>query len=104
MEDSNVRTKSLPVPRLRTMADRTRGTVHSDLWDGLTLVFGKLATTTGCPELALPGLGSFLWDPASTPHLNGAHQTAQLNADDPDVPKTACTALIDNEHLLANFQ
>ena len=86
--------------RLRTMADRTRGTVHSDLWDGLTLVFGKLATTTGCPELALPGLGSFLWDPASTPHLNGAHQTAQLNADDPDVPKTACTALIDNEHLL----
>lgn len=55
--------------RLRTIAESHRGTKHPDLWEGLKLVFGKLGSPEGCPELGLPGLGSFLWDSSSTPDL-----------------------------------
>ena len=43
------------------MAERRRGTKHVDLWRGLSLVFEKLGSDQGCPELGLPPLGSFLW-------------------------------------------
>ena len=53
--------------RLRRMAEQTRGTQHTDLWQGLELVLDRLGTT-GCPELGLPALGG-LFDPAGTPDL-----------------------------------
>lgn len=48
-----------------------RGTAHGDLWRSTSLVFERL-TETGAPELGLNALGSFLFSPASTPHLVGA--------------------------------
>ncbi|HVT60490.1 MAG TPA: N-6 DNA methylase [Thermoanaerobaculia bacterium] len=56
--------------RLREIAGRQRGTPHADLWQALRLVFAKL--DHGCPELALPAFGSFLWNPRATPDLDGA--------------------------------
>ena len=48
-----------------------RGTAHGDLWRSASLVFERLADG-GAPELGLNALGSFLFSPASTPHLVGA--------------------------------
>lgn len=45
--------------RIRELAARRRGTRHSDLWQGLRLVMGRLHD--GEPALGLPALGSFLW-------------------------------------------
>ncbi len=45
--------------RLRRLAERRRGTAHSDLFRALQLVMEAL--DNGCPALALPALGSFLW-------------------------------------------
>ena len=45
--------------RIRELAATRRGTRHSDLWQGLRLVLGKLHD--GEPALGLPALGSFLW-------------------------------------------
>jgi hypothetical protein len=59
------------VSRLRSLAERRRGTPHPDLWRGLKLVFGKLSDT-GCKELGLPALGSFLWSDKATPDLDKA--------------------------------
>jgi hypothetical protein len=56
--------------RLRALAERRRGSPHADLWDGLSLVFRKLSSDTGCPELGLPALGSFLWSDKATPDLD----------------------------------
>jgi hypothetical protein len=53
--------------RLRRMAERFRGTQHTDLYQGLNLVLARLGTT-GCPELGLPALGG-LFDLAGTPDL-----------------------------------
>ncbi|MHB9130418.1 MAG: Eco57I restriction-modification methylase domain-containing protein [Armatimonadota bacterium] len=47
--------------RLRRLAVKQRGTQHIDLMRGLWLIFEKLGNDQGCPELALPALGSFLW-------------------------------------------
>jgi hypothetical protein len=47
--------------RLRALAERPRGTQHVDLWRGLCFVMKKLRRD-GCEPLALPALGSFLWD------------------------------------------
>jgi len=55
--------------RIRTLAGKTRGTRHPDLWRALRLVLENLYA--GCPELALPALGGFLFAPAATPDLNG---------------------------------
>ena len=55
--------------RLRTLAERRRGTPHPDLWQSLKLVFAKLSDT-GCPDLGLPALGSFLWSDKATPDLD----------------------------------
>ncbi|MGG6268523.1 Eco57I restriction-modification methylase domain-containing protein [Leptolyngbya sp. AN03gr2] len=46
--------------RLRSLADRMRGTRHSDLFHSLRVVVKSLGGQ-GCPELGLPALGSFLW-------------------------------------------
>ena len=60
--------------RLRELASRIRGTRHGDLWRQFRLVTSALS---GSPDsqavrrsLALPALGSFLWDAASTTALN----------------------------------
>lgn len=45
--------------RLRHLAEKKKGTNHTDLFCGLRLVMQKL--DNGCHELALPALGSFLW-------------------------------------------
>lgn len=47
--------------RLRRLAERRRGTAHGDLWYGLRLVMRALGSESGCPSLALPALGGFLW-------------------------------------------
>lgn len=62
--------------RLRRIAERLRGSPHTDLYEGLSLVLDKLGTT-GCPELALPAFGG-LFDPARTSNLAGCRLT---NAD-----------------------
>jgi hypothetical protein len=56
--------------RIRELAQRRRGTKHADLYRTLRLVFDKLRE--GCPELALPALGSFLFSGESTPDLDAA--------------------------------
>ena len=58
------------VHRLRVLADRRRGGPHGDLWHGLRLVMSKL--DDGCPELALPALGSALWSPRACAALVSA--------------------------------
>ncbi len=57
--------------RLRKLAQKKRGTRHCDLWRGLSLVFDKLGSNEGCPELALPALGSYLWSRAAVADLDG---------------------------------
>jgi hypothetical protein len=64
--------------RLRQLAARRRGSRHGDLWQAMRLVMRKLGSDAGCPELALPVLGSFLWSSVALPDL----ETSQLaNAD-----------------------
>ena len=62
--------------RLREMAGHIKGTHHGDLWRQFQLVVGALsgeAEFAGVRErLALPSLGSFLWNPSSTAALNDA--------------------------------
>ena len=55
---------------LRDRALRRRGGPHPDLWQRLRLVMGKL--DQGCPELALPALGSYLWSADACPDLMSA--------------------------------
>lgn len=74
---------------LRELAAAMRGSKHADLWHVLSLVSASLARPEGCPELGLPGLGSFLWAGGSTPDLLGP---AQANGDAP--------VLIRNDDLL----
>jgi hypothetical protein len=66
------------VTRLRNLAERRRGTQHDDLWRGLSVVFAKLSSASGCTELGLPALGSFLWSDKGTPDLDAR---AIANAD-----------------------
>ncbi len=60
--------------RLREMAGKIKGSRHGDLWRQFQLLIGALSGDsrfeTVRKQLALPALGSFLWDPASTPDLN----------------------------------
>jgi hypothetical protein len=49
------------ISRLRPLTPQRAGTPHPDLWQVLQLITQKLGSDTGCPELALPPLGSFLW-------------------------------------------
>jgi hypothetical protein len=54
--------------RLRRLATTRAGSRHHDLYCGLKLVMDKLSSN-GCPELALPALGSFLFSPRALPDL-----------------------------------
>lgn len=60
------------INRLRSMADRFRGTRHHDLWEGLRIVSNGLSSDAGSPSLALPALGSFLWSDTAIPNLESA--------------------------------
>jgi len=66
----NLYTRYYSTQRLRRLAERRRSARHSDLYRALRLVFTKLHA--GCPELALPALGSFLFSPEAAPDLNEA--------------------------------
>jgi len=58
--------------RLRTLAERQRGSRHHDRYEALRLVMTLLGSDKGCPELAIPALGGFLFDARSTADLNDA--------------------------------
>lgn len=60
--------------RLRELAAQRRGGHYDDLFEALGLVFDCLHER-GCPPLALPALGSFLWSPDAVPALAGARLT-----------------------------
>jgi hypothetical protein len=57
--------------RLRSLAARSRGTKHADLYRGLQVVMEKLGNEGGCEELGLPALGSFLWSEQAMSDLAG---------------------------------
>lgn len=63
-------TRYYSTQRLRRLAERRRSARHADLYRALRLVFAKLHS--GCPELALPALGSYLFAPTATADLNDA--------------------------------
>lgn len=81
--------------RLRELALRIRGSKHSDLWHGLSLVFHALGRHTGCSELGLSGLGSFLWRSESTKDLLGPSQVQNVDPNSPVEP-----VYITNDDLL----
>jgi type I restriction-modification system DNA methylase subunit len=58
--------------RLRALAQRQRGSRHHDRYEALRLVMTLLGSDSGCPELAIPALGGFLFDGRSTADLNEA--------------------------------
>lgn len=62
-------TRFYSTARLRTLAQNRRGTRHSDLFQSVRLVMQKLGNDTGCPDLALPALGSFLFSEAAVPDI-----------------------------------
>lgn len=55
--------------RLRRLASMRAGSRHHDLYCCLKLVMNMLSRA-GCPELALPALGSFLFSPKALPDLD----------------------------------
>jgi hypothetical protein len=61
--------------RLRELASRIKGSRHGDLWQQFQLTVGALSGgerfASMREALALPILGSMLWNPESTAHLNG---------------------------------
>lgn len=65
--------------RLRELASKIKGSRHADLWRQFRLLVGALSGdatfATAREQLALPALGSFLWDPAFTAALNGTELT-----------------------------
>jgi hypothetical protein len=65
--------------RFRDLAATIKGSRHTDLWRQFQLLVGALAGDAGSAavreHLALPTLGSFLWDPGFTSALNAAELT-----------------------------
>jgi len=65
--------------RLRDLAGKIKGSRHGDLWQQFQLVARALSGDPSFAKirehLALPALGSFLWDPSSTAALNAAELT-----------------------------
>ena len=65
--------------RLRDLAGKIKGSRHGDLWQQFRLLVRALSGDPSADtirfRLALPALGSFLWDPASTTALNDAELT-----------------------------
>ena len=67
------------IRRLRSLAGKRRGTRHGDQWEGLSVVMRGLGNPEGCPPIALPPLGSFLWSRNAVPDLDRARlQNADL--------------------------
>ncbi|MBN1607261.1 MAG: N-6 DNA methylase, partial [Polyangiaceae bacterium] len=62
--------------RLRRLAMRRRGGPHSDGWQALLVVMRGL--DRGCQDLALPGLGSFLWGSEPNPSRPGERRSRAL--------------------------
>jgi hypothetical protein len=60
------------ISRLRRLAERRRGTAHSDRWEGIKVVTAVLGGLEGQPALGLPALGSLLWTGDSTADLSSA--------------------------------
>lgn len=61
------------ITRLRGLTLHRAGTPHPDLWHIFQLLTQKLGSDEGCHQLALPPLGSFLWNATrSTPDLISA--------------------------------
>ncbi len=58
------------ISRLRDLTLHRVGTPHPDLWQVFQLVSRFLGSDSGCPELGLPALGSFLWSPQAAPDLD----------------------------------
>lgn len=56
---------------------QTQGSQAADAWHIISRVSSCLADPNGCWELALPGLGSFLWASSSTPDLLGPAQSGE---------------------------
>jgi len=65
--------------RLREMASKIKGSRHGDLWQQFNLTVGALSGNErfemAREKLALPTLGSFLWDPEKTSALNASSVT-----------------------------
>jgi hypothetical protein len=61
--------KHYALGRIRSLALSRSGSRHDDLFRALKFVMEKLSSE-GCPELALPALGSFLFSPRAMPHLD----------------------------------
>ncbi len=57
---------------LRFLAEKQRGSRHHDRYEALQLVMTLLGSDSGCPELALPALGGFLFGADSMADLNKA--------------------------------
>lgn len=61
--------------RLRELASRIKGSRHGDLWRQFHLLVGAVSGDSRfsamCDALALPVLGSMLWNPTATALLNG---------------------------------
>jgi hypothetical protein len=62
--------------RLRDLAGKIKGSRHGDLWQQFNLLVGALSGddrfSAVRQNLALPALGSFLWNPNSTTALNAS--------------------------------
>jgi hypothetical protein len=56
------------IGRLRTLASQRRGTIHTDVYESLKVLFLKLRN--GYAPLGIPGLGSFLFSERATPDLD----------------------------------
>jgi hypothetical protein len=65
--------------RLRELAGKIKGSRHGDFWQQFQIVGRALSGDASFSQirehLALPALGSFLWDESKTSTLNGAHLT-----------------------------
>ena len=57
--------------RLRRLAERRKGTRHSDLWASFKVLQKVLVEDEGYSALGLPPLGGFLWSPEATPTIAG---------------------------------
>ncbi len=71
--------------RLRQLAGAIKGSRHGDLWQQFNLLVGALSGeerfASAREALALPALGSLLWNPASTAALNAASLTGATGAE-----------------------
>lgn len=59
--------------RIRNLAGKRSGSKHCDLYESLKIIMHGLSSSTGCPELGLPALGSFLWSSEAIPFLENAY-------------------------------